>query len=61
MLPAPKRGEIVRQIAEELRLNKKGLAVLVTLEMGKIIAEAEGEVQEMIDICDYAVGLFRQL
>ena len=49
------------QIAEELRLNKKGLAVLVTLEMGKIIAEAEGEVQEMIDICDYAVGLSRQL
>ena len=61
VLPAPKRGEIVRQIAEELRLNKKGLAVLVTLEMGKIIAEAEGEVQEMIDICDYAVGLSRQL
>lgn len=61
MLPAPKRGEIIRQIGEELRLYKKKLGVLVTLETGKIISEGEGEVQEMIDICDYAVGISRQL
>ena len=61
MLPAPKRGEIVRQIGEELRVYKKELGALVTIEMGKILAEGEGEVQEMIDICDYAVGLSRQL
>jgi aldehyde dehydrogenase (NAD+) len=61
MVPAPKRGEVVRQIGEELRANKQALGALVTLEMGKIRAEGEGEVQEMIDICDFAVGLSRQL
>jgi aldehyde dehydrogenase (NAD+) len=61
MLPAPRRGEIVREIADELRARKADLGVLVTLEMGKIIAEAEGEVQEMIDIAEFAVGLSRQL
>ncbi|MBI4893093.1 MAG: aldehyde dehydrogenase family protein [Acidobacteria bacterium] len=61
MLPAPKRGEIVRQIGEELRLYKDDLGALVSLEMGKILAEGKGEVQEMIDIADFAVGLSRQL
>ena len=61
MLPAPKRGEIVRQIGEELRLSKDDLGALVALEMGKILAEGRGEVQEMIDIADFAVGLSRQL
>ncbi len=61
MLPAPKRGEIVREIGEELRRRKRELGRLVTLEMGKIAAEGEGEVQEMIDIADFAVGLSRQL
>jgi aldehyde dehydrogenase (NAD+) len=61
MLPAPQRGELVRQIANELRAAKKELGELVTLEVGKIRAEAEGEVQEMIDIADFAVGLSRQL
>lgn len=61
MLPAPKRGEIVRQIGNELREHKKELGALISLEMGKIIAEGEGEVQEMIDICDFAAGLSRQL
>ncbi len=61
MLPGPKRGEIVRQIAEELRRAKDDLGALVSLEMGKILAEGRGEVQEMIDICDFAVGLSRQL
>ncbi len=61
MLPAPRRGEVVREIALELRALKSHLAALITLEMGKIIAEAEGEVQEMIDIADFAVGLSRQL
>ena len=61
MIPAPKRGEIVRQIAMELRKYKKPLGQLVSLEMGKIVAEGEGEVQEMIDIADFAVGLSRQL
>jgi aldehyde dehydrogenase (NAD+) len=60
-LPAPKRGEIVRQLGNRLRDRKRELAALVTLEMGKIQAEAEGEVQEMIDICDFACGLSRQL
>ena len=60
-LPAPKRGEIVRQLGERLREKKAALGALVTLEMGKIVAEGEGEVQEMIDICDFAVGLSRQL
>lgn len=61
MVPAPKRGEIVRQLGDELRKYKKELGALVSLEMGKILAEGEGEVQEMIDICDFAVGLSRQL
>ncbi|HEY3443065.1 MAG TPA: aldehyde dehydrogenase family protein [Paludibaculum sp.] len=60
-LPAPKRGEIVRQIGEELRLHKDDLGALVSLEMGKILAEGKGEVQEMIDIAEFAVGLSRQL
>ena len=61
MVPAPKRGEIVRQIGLELRKYKDELGALVALEMGKIRAEGEGEVQEMIDIADFAVGLSRQL
>jgi aldehyde dehydrogenase (NAD+) len=59
--PAPKRGEIVRQLGNRLREKKEALGALVTLEMGKIHAEGVGEVQEMIDICDFAVGLSRQL
>ena len=61
MVPAPKRGEIVRQIAVELRKHKEDLGALVTWEMGKIRPEGEGEVQEMIDVADFAVGLSRQL
>jgi aldehyde dehydrogenase (NAD+) len=61
MLPAPKRGEIVREIGDELRTHKRDLGALVSLEMGKILAEGLGEVQEMIDIADFAVGLSRQL
>jgi aldehyde dehydrogenase (NAD+) len=61
MLPAPKRGEIVREIGDELRRSKEDLGTLVTLETGKILAEGKGEVQEMIDIADFAVGLSRQL
>ncbi|MFT3699945.1 MAG: aldehyde dehydrogenase family protein [Kofleriaceae bacterium] len=60
-VPAPRRGELVRLFGEELRVAKDALAELVTLEAGKIVAEARGEVQEMIDVCDYAVGLSRQL
>ena len=60
-IPAPRRGELVRLIGEELRAAKEPLARLVTLEAGKIVQEGLGEVQEMIDICDYAVGLSRQL
>jgi len=60
-VPAPKRGEIVRQLGNRLRAHKDDLGALVTLEMGKILAEGRGEVQEMIDICDFAVGLSRQL
>jgi aldehyde dehydrogenase (NAD+) len=59
--PAPKRGEIVRQIGEALRQNKESLGKLVSYEMGKSLQEGYGEVQEMIDICDFAVGLSRQL
>jgi aldehyde dehydrogenase (NAD+) len=59
--PAPKRGEIVRQIGESLRKNKEPLGRLVSYEMGKSLQEGLGEVQEMIDICDFAVGLSRQL
>jgi aldehyde dehydrogenase (NAD+) len=61
LVPAPRRGEVVRQIGAELRRVKPELGALVSLEMGKIRAEGEGEVQEMIDICDFAVGLSRQL
>jgi len=61
MTPAPKRGEIVREIGNELRLHKAELGALVSVEMGKILAEGLGEVQEMIDIADFAVGLSRQL
>jgi len=60
-VPAPRRGELVRLIGEELRAAKEPLARLVTLEAGKIGSEGLGEVQEMIDICDFAVGLSRQL
>ena len=60
-VPAPKRGELVRLFGEELRANKAALARLVSLEAGKVTSEGEGEVQEMIDICDFAVGLSRQL
>lgn len=60
-IPAPKRGEIVRQIGESLRENKMQLGTLVSYEMGKSLQEGYGEVQEMIDICDFAVGLSRQL
>ncbi len=59
--PAPKRGEVVRQFAEELRKHKPDLGKLVSYEMGKSLQEGMGEVQEMIDICDFAVGLSRQL
>ena len=61
MLPSPQRGEIVREIGEELRAAKDELGNLVTLEVGKILAEGRGEVQEMIDIADFATGLSRQL
>ncbi len=61
MFPAPKRGQIVRAIGEELRKHKEDLGALVTFETGKIWAEGKGEVQEMIDIADFAVGLSRQL
>ncbi len=61
MFPAPKRGQIVREIGDELRRFKDDLGTLVTLETGKILAEGKGEVQEMIDIADFAVGLSRQL
>jgi aldehyde dehydrogenase (NAD+) len=61
VIPAPKRGEVIRQLGNALREAKGDLGRLVTLEAGKITAEGEGEVQEMIDICDFAVGLSRQL
>ena len=60
-VPAPRRGELVRILGEELRREKEALGRLVTLECGKIYQEGLGEVQEMIDICDFAVGLSRQL
>lgn len=60
-VPAPRRGELVRLLGEELRAHKTELGRLVTLEAGKIVSEGLGEVQEMIDICDFAVGLSRQL
>src|SRR5213076_2086151 len=60
-VPAPRRGEFVRLLGEELRAAKPALARLVTIECGKILQESLGEVQEMIDICDFALGLSRQL
>lgn len=60
-VPAPKRGEMVRQFGDALRANKEALGTLVSYEMGKSLQEGFGEVQEMIDICDFAVGLSRQL
>lgn len=60
-IPAPKRGEFIRRLGNKLREHKADLGKLVSMEMGKIVAEGEGEVQEMIDICDFAVGLSRQL
>ncbi|ACM38795.1 MULTISPECIES: aldehyde dehydrogenase family protein [Rhizobium/Agrobacterium group] len=61
MVPAPKRGELVRLLGEELRAHKDDLGRLVSIEVGKVTSEGLGEVQEMIDICDFAVGLSRQL
>lgn len=61
MMPAPQRGEVVRDLGNELRKFKEPLGRLVSLEMGKILSEGLGEVQEMIDMCDFAVGLSRQL
>jgi aldehyde dehydrogenase (NAD+) len=61
LMPAPQRGEIVRQFGEKLRKHKEALGKLVSYEMGKSLQEGYGEVQEMIDICDFAVGLSRQL
>jgi len=61
LVPAPKRGELVRLLGEELRAKKEALGRLVSIEVGKIVSEGLGEVQEMIDICDFAVGLSRQL
>jgi len=61
MMPAPKRGEVVRQLGEQLRIHKEALGILVSYEMGKSLQEGLGEVQEMIDICEFAVGLSRQL
>ncbi len=60
-VPAPRRGELVRLLGEELRASKEALGAVVTLEAGKIVSEGLGEVQEMIDICDFAVGLSRQI
>jgi aldehyde dehydrogenase (NAD+) len=61
MVPAPQRGQIVREIADELRKHKQDLGALVSMETGKILQEGNGEVQEMIDVADFAVGLSRQL
>jgi aldehyde dehydrogenase (NAD+) len=61
MLPAPRRGEYVRALGDALRRHRDELGALVSLEMGKILPEGIGEVQEMIDICDFATGLSRQL
>ena len=60
-VPAPKRGELVRLLGEELRIHKQALGRIVSIEVGKVTSEGLGEVQEMIDICDFAVGLSRQL
>ena len=61
VIPAPRRGELIRRFGERLRANKQALGTLVSIESGKILQEGLGEVQEMIDICDFAVGLSRQL
>src|SRR5262249_50461836 len=61
LVPPPRRGKLLRLFAEELRRHKTALGRLVSIEAGKIIEEGQGEVQEMIDICDFAVGLSRQL
>jgi aldehyde dehydrogenase (NAD+) len=61
LVPAPRRGELVRLFGDELRAHKEELGRLVSIEVGKIASEGQGEVQEMIDICDFAVGLSRQL
>jgi aldehyde dehydrogenase (NAD+) len=61
LIPAPKRGELIRLFGEELREHKSDLGNIISIEVGKIISEGAGEVQEMIDICDFAVGLSRQL
>jgi aldehyde dehydrogenase (NAD+) len=61
LVPAPRRGELIRALAEELRREKATLGRLVTIEVGKTLAEGLGEVQEMIDICDFAIGLSRQV
>lgn len=58
-MPAPARGEVVRQLGEAFRKYKEPLGKLISLEMGKILSEGQGEVQEAIDICDYACGLSR--
>ncbi len=60
-IPAPRRGEFIRLLADELRANKQAIGQLVAIEVGKALSEGTGEVQEMIDICDFAVGLSRQL
>ena len=60
-IPAPRRGELIRLLGEELRASKEDLGMLISLEAGKILSEGLGEVQEMVDICDFAVGLSRQL
>ncbi|MEL1233338.1 MAG: aldehyde dehydrogenase family protein, partial [Candidatus Neomarinimicrobiota bacterium] len=60
-LPAPKRGDYVRSFGDELRRNKSEISKLITSEAKKIISESEGEVQEVIDMCDFSVGLSRQL
>src|SRR3546814_9842214 len=59
-VPAPRRGELIRLLGDELRANKQALGRLVSIEAGKILVEGEGDVQEMIDICDFALGLSRQ-
>ena len=59
--PAPARGEMVRKIGDAMRLHKKNLGALISLEMGKVLSEGEGEVQEFVDICDFACGLSRSL
>lgn len=61
VLPPPHRGEVIRQLGQALREHKSDLGLLVTLEVGKVLSEGEGEVQEMIDMCDFATGLSRQL